>query len=181
MSFRKDEAITFLCQRMWVNTPHFLKPKCGEQVDGRQAAPGMAGLGFGLVSLGGMLGGELVYTLGVNVTHLLYPKPPDEFTDASASVDLPEGHARVVEVGRVPVLLRRHKGKIEAVQAWCPHAGGPLAEGALHGSIVTCPWHGWQFDVTTGRHCLAGQIRQTRYPCRIEGDDVYVDVPTGDA
>ena len=53
----------------------------------RGAARALAGVGFGVVSLGGMLGGELVYTLGVNVSHLLYPKPPDEFTDCCASAD----------------------------------------------------------------------------------------------
>jgi nitrite reductase/ring-hydroxylating ferredoxin subunit/uncharacterized membrane protein len=117
----------------------------------RGAARTVAWLGFGIVGMGGMLGGELVYTLGVNVTHLLYPKPPDEFTDASASADLPEGRARVVEVGRVPVLLRRHRGKIEAVEAWCPHAGGPLGEGDIEGDEVTCPWHGSRFCLRDGR------------------------------
>jgi nitrite reductase/ring-hydroxylating ferredoxin subunit/uncharacterized membrane protein len=117
----------------------------------RGAAQIVAGLGFGVVGLGASLGGELVYTLGVNVTHLLYPKPPDEFTDAGASADLPEGRARVVEVGRVPVLLRRHGGTIEAVQAWCPHAGGPLGEGGIEGDEVTCPWHGSRFCLRDGR------------------------------
>lgn len=117
----------------------------------RNAARTLAGIGFGLVSLGGMLGGELVYTLGVNVTHLLYPKPPDEFTDACASVDLPEGRARTVEIGRVPVLLRRHQGRVEAVEAWCPHAGGPLRPEDIAGDEVTCQWHGSRFCLRDGR------------------------------
>jgi len=117
----------------------------------RGAARALAGVGFGVVSLGGMLGGELVYTLGVNVSHLLYPKPPDEFTDCCASAELAEGQRRVVEVGRVPVLLRRTAGRIEAVQAWCPHAGGPLAEGEFDGDTVRCPWHGARFCLRDGR------------------------------
>jgi nitrite reductase/ring-hydroxylating ferredoxin subunit/uncharacterized membrane protein len=117
----------------------------------RGAARALAGVGLGLVSLGGMLGGDLVYNLGANVTHLLYPKPPDEFTDACASADLPEGRVRVVEVGRVPVMLRRHEGQIQAVEAWCPHAGGPLAEGEFEGDEVTCPWHGSRFCLRDGK------------------------------
>jgi nitrite reductase/ring-hydroxylating ferredoxin subunit/uncharacterized membrane protein len=117
----------------------------------RGAARTLAGFGFGLVTLGGMLGGDLVYNLGANVTHLLYPKPPDEFTDACASLDLPEGRARVVELGRVPVLLRRHLGKIEAVEAWCPHAGGPLEPENIEGDEVSCPWHGSRFCLRDGK------------------------------
>lgn len=111
----------------------------------------LAGLGFGVVALGGMLGGELVYNLGVNVTHLLYPKPPDDFTDACASAALPEGHARVVEIGRVPVLLRRAGGRIDAVEAWCPHAGGPLDAGSIEGDEAVCPWHGSRFCLRDGK------------------------------
>ena len=117
----------------------------------RGAARALAGLGFGLVGVGGMLGGDMVYNLGVNVTHLLYPKPPDEFTDACASTDLTDGRARVVEIGRVPVLLRRVGGRIDAVEAWCPHAGGPLAEGDIEGDEVTCPWHGSRFCLLDGK------------------------------
>lgn len=111
----------------------------------------LGALGLGVISVGGMLGGELVYTLGVNVTHLLYPKPPDEETDACASADLPEGRIKVVEVGRVPVLLRRSGGRIDAVADWCPHAGGPLHEGEFEGDEVVCPWHGSRFCLRDGR------------------------------
>jgi nitrite reductase/ring-hydroxylating ferredoxin subunit len=47
--------------------------------------------------------------------------------------------------------LRRHGGTIEAVQAWCPHAGGPLGEGGIEGDEVTCPWHGSRFCLRDGR------------------------------
>ena len=117
----------------------------------RGAARAVAGIGFGAVALGGMLGGELVYNLGVNVTHQLYPKPPDDFTDACASDELSEGQARVVAVGQVPVLLRRAGGRIDAVVAWCTHAGGPLTEEGIEGDEVGCPWHGSRFCLSDGR------------------------------
>lgn len=108
-------------------------------------------LGFGAVTLGGMLGGELVYTLGVNVPHTLYPKPPNEFVDVLASADLPQGKPIVAEAGRVPVLLLRRGETIHAVQNWCTHAGGPLNEGEIVGDEVRCPWHDSHFCLSDGR------------------------------
>lgn len=107
--------------------------------------------GFGVVAFSGMLGGELVYTLGVNVPHTIYPKPPNEFTDVLASQDLREGQPVVAEAGRVPVLLVRRGGEIHAVQNWCTHAGGPLDEGAFIGDEVVCPWHDSHFCLRDGR------------------------------
>lgn len=78
--------------------------------------------------------------------------------------------------GRV-VALFNVDGEFHALDGVCPHAGGPLGEGTLKGTIVTCPWHGWQFDVTTGRHCLTAAIQHTRFPVRVDGDEVYVQLP----
>jgi len=117
----------------------------------RGAGRAVAGLAFGVVSLGGALGGELVYTLGVNVTHLLYPKPPDTYVDVLASDALAEGQPVVVEDERVPVMLLRRDGHVYAVEAWCPHAGGPLIEGAFEGLTVECPWHQSCFRLDDGR------------------------------
>lgn len=117
----------------------------------RGAARALAGLGYGVGALGGALGGELVYTLGVNVPHTVYPKPPADWTDVLASADLPSGKPVVVEVGRVPVLLLRQGGQVFALEEWCPHAGGPLAEGTFEGDTVTCPWHGSCFRLSDGR------------------------------
>ncbi|MCE9594507.1 MAG: Rieske (2Fe-2S) protein [Planctomycetes bacterium] len=41
-------------------------------------------------------------------------------------------------------------GRVHCVQAFCPHLEGPLFEGSLASGVITCPWHGWRFDVTTG-------------------------------
>lgn len=119
--------------------------------DRRGAARALSGVGYGLVSLGGALGGELVYTLGVNVPHTLYPKPPNEFTDVLASGKLVEKSPVVVEVERVPVLLVRRGEHVYAVDAWCPHAGGPLADGTFDGDVVECPWHQSRFCLADGK------------------------------
>lgn len=117
----------------------------------RGAGWATAGLGYGAVMLGGALGGEMTYNLGVNVNYQIYPKPPEETVDVLASADLPEGKPVVVEVERVPVMLYRYQGEVTAVGAWCPHAGGPLAEGEFEGAVVECPWHGSRFDLCDGR------------------------------
>lgn len=119
--------------------------------DRRGTARALAGLGYGFVMMGGALGGELVYTLGVNVPHTVYPKPPNEFTDVLASGELVDGTPVVVEVERVPVLLVRHGETIRAVDAWCPHAGGPLADGTFDGDVVECPWHQSRFCLVDGK------------------------------
>ena len=67
-------------------------------------------------------------------------------------------------------------GRVCATQAKCTHRGGPLSEGALDGSTVTCPWHGSQFDVCTGavRRGPATDPLQT-YPVTVQGDVGRVD------
>jgi nitrite reductase/ring-hydroxylating ferredoxin subunit len=116
----------------------------------RGLAKTLSGAGFGVLALSGSLGGELVYTLGVNIPHTLYPKPPEGESDVLASSELTEGVPVVVEVGRVPVLLLRRDGAIHAVQEWCPHAGGPLSQGTFDGDVVECPWHQSRFCLADG-------------------------------
>ncbi len=74
--------------------------------------------------------------------------------------ELPVGASKeCVAEGRV-VALFNVQGKFYALDGVCPHQGGPLGRGLLEGSVVTCPWHGWQFDVTSGRHQFNAQIKQ---------------------
>jgi len=124
----------------------------GLRFAGKRGAARICGvLGFGAVTVGGMLGGELVYTLGVNVPHTLYPKPPTDFVAVLASAELPQGKPVVAEAGRVPILLVRDGDTIHAVQNWCTHAGGPLDEGTIADGIAECPWHGSRFCLSDGR------------------------------
>ncbi len=91
--------------------------------------------------------------------------------------DLQPGQLQQVEVDGVPVCLANVDGAIYAVAARCSHAGGPLAEGALDRNIVTCPWHGAMFDVTSGE--VAGPPADdsvAAYDVEVEGDVVHVAV-----
>ena len=71
-------------------------------------------------------------------------------------------------------------GTIYAIGGKCTHRGGPLGEGELDGTVVTCPWHGAQFDVTTGQVVgpPAGQSVPA-YTVVVHGDDIQVDVSEG--
>lgn len=81
----------------------------------------------------------------------------------------------VVAGNRIVALFRSDDG-IVALDGVCPHAGGPLAKGRVDGQIVTCPWHGWQFNVTTGRHCLSPSLSHPKIEVRVENDDVFVEI-----
>lgn len=81
----------------------------------------------------------------------------------------------VVAADRVIALFRTEHGCF-AVDGVCAHAGGPVGKGTLQGQVVTCPWHGWQYDVTTGKHCLNPRIAQQSFPTQVDGDTVVVEV-----
>jgi nitrite reductase (NADH) small subunit len=81
-----------------------------------------------------------------------------------------------VAAGRI-VALFNVDGQLHAIDGICPHQGGPLGKGALFGCIVTCPWHGFQFDVTTGEHQTSRTLSQPKFPVKVDDGGVWVDVP----
>jgi nitrite reductase/ring-hydroxylating ferredoxin subunit len=100
---------------------------------------------------------------------------PETVRVASVS-ELPPGSAREVTVGDRVIALFNADGEICALDGLCMHSGGPLAKGTLRGEVITCPWHGWQFNVKTGRHCLAPRIRQPQVNVEVRGDEIYVSI-----
>lgn len=65
--------------------------------------------------------------------------------------DIPVGKSIIASgLSGLEVALFNVDGKIFAIENECPHMGGPLGEGDVEGCIVTCPWHGWQFDLHDG-------------------------------
>jgi nitrite reductase/ring-hydroxylating ferredoxin subunit len=93
--------------------------------------------------------------------------PVSEVPPATAKECVAEG--RVIAIFNV-------NGTFYALDGVCPHQGGPLGRGELGGCIVTCPWHGWQFDVRTGQHQFNTQIVQPHFPIRVEADWILVDL-----
>lgn len=58
----------------------------------------------------------------------------------------------------------------------CPHASGNLSGGSVSGAVVTCPWHEWEFDLDSGACVHSDAAKLLRYPVKLIGDDVYVDL-----
>jgi nitrite reductase (NADH) small subunit len=98
------------------------------------------------------------------------------FMRTAAAVEVPPGSIREFEVGGKTVALANVEGKFFAVNNLCLHRGGPLGEGELDRQIVTCPWHGWQFDVTNGKLLTNADVALACYPVEVRGDEVFVDV-----
>ena len=98
-----------------------------------------------------------------------------EWVRVAAIADCPPGRPVQVVAGGHVIALFNVDGEFHAIDGICAHQGGPLGKGTLDGSTVTCPWHGWQYDVRAGRHLLS-PITQRVFPVRIEGDDVLVAV-----
>ncbi len=90
--------------------------------------------------------------------------------------EIPVGTGREFTVGGRIVAVYRVGAEYHAMDGICAHAGGPVAKGMLRGCVVTCPWHGWQFDVTTGQHCLTPHIQQEQFACKVEGGQVWVEL-----
>ena len=100
-----------------------------------------------------------------------------EVRAASLAV-LPTGGCKLADVNGMRVVLARVGEHVYACADTCPHRGGPLGEGKLTGSRLTCPWHGWMFDVRTGACLLPARgSAVATYPVRVEGDEIWIDVP----
>ncbi len=100
-----------------------------------------------------------------------------EFIRVAAVEDVPPGASIEAVAGGRMVALFNVDGVFHALDGVCPHAGGPLGQGTLNGNVVTCPWHGWQFDVTTGQHCLNASLQHPRFAVKVEGAEVFVEIP----
>jgi len=73
-----------------------------------------------------------------------------------------------------PVAVYNVDGTFYATDNTCIHRGGPLGEGTLTGELITCPWHGWRFDVKTGCLAVDENTKVATFEVTVEGDDVYV-------
>ncbi|MBK5292036.1 MAG: Rieske (2Fe-2S) protein [Acidobacteriia bacterium] len=88
---------------------------------------------------------------------------------------LAQGAMIGVEVGENRIAICNVGGQLHAIDGSCPHRNGPLAEGALHGSMVVCPWHAWEFDCTTGQNDRNPDIRQRQYAVKAEAGVILLD------
>lgn len=97
--------------------------------------------------------------------------------EVGALADIPRQGARVVRTARGCIaVFRTATDEVFALNDRCPHKGGPLSEGIVHGSQVTCPLHAWVFDLNSGQAQGADVGQVATFPARIEGGRVFLAI-----
>src|SRR5262245_54887887 len=99
------------------------------------------------------------------------------FVKVATVQEVPPGQCKAFDASGKQAALFNVDGKFYAIENVCPHRGAPLHEGECEGTVLICPWHGAQFDLTTGAH-LSPPARQgvQAFPVQVVGDEVQVDV-----
>ena len=96
----------------------------------------------------------------------------------AAADEIPVGRGRAVTLeGLELAIFNEGQGRFYACSAACPHEGGPLADGALVGGTIVCPWHGFDFDSRSGTCQVDPELSVSVYPVRVEGGEVLVELP----
>ncbi|MCU1463928.1 MAG: NAD(FAD)-dependent dehydrogenase [Acidimicrobiales bacterium] len=91
---------------------------------------------------------------------------------------LKDGEGRIVHAGDLEVALFRDGDRVYALGNTCLHTGGALGEGFVIDGCAVCPWHGWQYDLASGRRRPGiGDLGVPTYATRVEADEVVVTVP----
>ena len=97
-----------------------------------------------------------------------------EFVRVTGTADVKPGHAIVAEVNGKTLAVFNVDGTFYAIDNTCIHRGGPLGEGDVEGNVVTCPWHGWEYNVTTGECMNNPAAKVESYQVKVDGTDVKV-------
>jgi nitrite reductase (NADH) small subunit len=97
-----------------------------------------------------------------------------EFHAVARVEDVPPGTVKTVYAGDEAIALANVENEFYATQHACLHLSGPLGEGALEDHVLTCPWHGWQYDVRTGKNEFDLAIELKTYDVRVEDGEVKV-------
>jgi nitrite reductase/ring-hydroxylating ferredoxin subunit len=106
--------------------------------------------------------------------------------------DLPPGTHRLVKIRNIDIGVFNVDGAYYALPNICPHQYGPISTGSVggmmacsaatdwkhayirEGEILTCPWHGYEFDITSGRCLSSPHLRVRQYPVTVEDGDIWV-------
>jgi nitrite reductase/ring-hydroxylating ferredoxin subunit/uncharacterized membrane protein len=137
-------------------------------------------IGYLVVSVGGYIGGHVVFKYGYMVNHNAFARgrKAAEFTAVAPVAGLVDDTPTAVSYGATKLVLVKRGDVVFALKETCSHAGGPLAEGKVKGDNIECPWHFSQFRLSDGavRHGPASS-RQVAYRARIAGDQVEIQGP----
>jgi nitrite reductase (NADH) small subunit len=100
--------------------------------------------------------------------------PVGQLVTVARVEDVPPGTARIVRAGERELALFNVDGRFYATQNQCLHLKGPLGDGELEGPVVTCPWHGYQYDVRTGENEFDRALQLETFEVVIEDGEVKV-------
>ncbi len=98
------------------------------------------------------------------------------FVKVANANEMKDGEARTVNANGDQIALYRVSGGFYATTNTCAHQGGPLGEGTLSDNVITCPWHGWKFNVETGVSVVVPTVKVKTYNVKVEGNNVLVEV-----
>jgi nitrite reductase (NADH) small subunit len=98
----------------------------------------------------------------------------DGWVRVAAVGEVSPGEGRVVEAGGRTLALFNVDGVFYAIDNACSHRGGPLGEGDLEGTVVSCPWHAWRWDVTSGANVNNPAVRVACFQARVQDGAVFV-------
>ena len=140
----------------------------------RAAGVLVSAVAYVTMSVGGYLGGHLVYRRRAGVDHADRSPVPREFTAVARLAELPENKPYRAAVwdevtrGEIGIVLVRQGDRVHAMGARCAHAGGPLEQGWVLDGTLVCPWHGSRFDLATGQPATGpSTCPQPRYETRV--------------
>mgnify|MGYP000718258050 CR=1 FL=1 len=98
-----------------------------------------------------------------------------EWIEIGTIDDIPPLGSRIVKTGDGDIaIFRASDDRIFAIEDRCPHKGGPLSQGIVHGGRVTCPLHNWTIELETGRAVAPDKGCVKCYPLRIEGGSIFI-------
>ncbi len=99
-----------------------------------------------------------------------------DFEKVARVEEIPAGQGKVVEIAGRKIALFNVGGKFHAVDNTCLHRGGPLGEGHVKDNVVSCPWHLWGYDVTTGLCTANPELKLETFPVKVEGEEILVGI-----
>ena len=97
-----------------------------------------------------------------------------DFESVGKVSDFEDGRGRALPVADRMVAVFRQGDQFYAIDDLCPHMGASLAEGAVEGDIVACPWHGWRFCIKDGTWQDNPRVKVDCFEVRVVGDEVQV-------
>ena len=100
------------------------------------------------------------------------------FVRVAGTEDIAVGQGTLIDINDVTIaVFNAGGGRCHATSPLCPHEDGPLAEGWIEGDVVVCPWHGFDFELDTGKCRVDDDLTIAVYKVRVMGSSIEVDLP----